>query len=159
MSTLVKANRLTIKRYTENDKNSAWDKTMQAKQLLAEAFNKEDNKFLVRRALELYEESLEIYPDYAETYMGIAYISFISDDIINAIAFLHNALYIDSQNKDALNMMEYFKKGLENEIQSHTVKKEANKTLEKVMEMKMPTPSKVMASKGFLTSVKKAFSW
>lgn len=159
MGTLVKASRLIIKTYTQQDKDLSWQKIIKAKEYLYQAFNVKQNRDLIKSALSLYEDALKIYPEYSEIYIGLAYISFISGDINTAIAFLHNALDIDSYNKDAISMMEQFKKALQSKIQSEQITKSSNKALDKVMEIKMPVQSKVMASKTFLTSVKKAFSW
>lgn len=158
MSTLVKANRLILKTYTQKDKDLSWEKVITAKEYLSQAFHIKNNRNLIKSALSLYEDAIKIYPEYSDIYIGIAYICYISGDTTKAISFLFNALDIDSQNKNALEMMEFFQSRLKNHMQPEKTSSN-NNVFDKVMSVKMPVQSKVMASKGFLNSVKKAFSW
>jgi tetratricopeptide (TPR) repeat protein len=146
MGILTRAVRLTTKIYTEDDKKLAWDKAMHAKELLAKAFYEHHNKPLVLKAFTLYEESLALYPEFAETYLGIAYISFISGNVKTAVAFLYNALALEPRNSDALNMLNSFGKGNEQQGLSFKVPQ-------------APVQAKVMASKQFLESIKNADFW
>ena len=46
MSTLVKANRLILKTYTQKDKDLSWEKVITAKEYLSQAFHIKNNRNL-----------------------------------------------------------------------------------------------------------------
>lgn len=100
---------------------------------------------LIIKALNLYKESLQLDSLQAQPYIGVAYITYSSGDIKNAIGILNRAREIEPNNLEVSKMLAIFNKNFQS-------KKEALNNIESVPE-KPDIKKKIISSNTVLTQI------
>lgn len=113
----------------------AGEKCRKADQCIMKAKNSGGrDKELVKQALKLYEESIELYSKQAQPYIGIAYIAYSAGNIEYAIGLLNKAREIEPSNSNVKEMLELFKEEFKQRNVSAAISKVAGKSLSEKIE-------------------------
>jgi tetratricopeptide (TPR) repeat protein len=116
-----------VENYSKGKIHSALQKCMKANNCVLKAGKEEKNSELLIQAIDLYQESIQIYSRIPEPYIGIAYISYIAGEITEAIGFTHLALSIDPKNAKALQMLNYYQDKLNRKNKLPAIEPDKNK--------------------------------
>jgi len=105
MSNLVNLVRFKTKEMSEQNRQSAYQLCDEADRLIAIGLSSDrGDKDLVKRAISLYKESIDLYSHQVKPYIGLAYIMYSLDELEDSLGLLNNALKIDPYHQQASKM-------------------------------------------------------
>lgn len=128
MSNISKIVKAKIENFSQENINKANFYCNQAAKLLKDFSNSQDINLVVQ-AMDLYNQSIQIYSRITEPYIALAYLSWQLNDHTNAIQLIKKALDIDPFNKSAQKLFSEIEIDFKNKSQSQILKKYSDKSL------------------------------
>jgi tetratricopeptide (TPR) repeat protein len=107
---IARVKKVRVEDYSKEKIQEAMQKCEEANQCVLRATRVTKNRDLLIEAVDLYQEAINMYSRIPDPYIGIAYISYVTGEVRDAIGFINLALSIDPKNPKALQMLKYYQK-------------------------------------------------